>query len=345
MIQDKVLTHDWLAAAYAESVTYKPIQVMLLGERIVLFRTKEGVHAFKDLCIHRGAALSGGKVVNDCLVCPYHGWEYNADGKCVKIPQQPPERVIPPKAKTVKYGCIEKYGIIWVDLSNSLKETDLPDYGEFSDSDFKTVGAPPYVMHAAAPRVVENFLDVSHLAFVHDGSLGDHNYPLIPNYRVYWKGNRYVSDEIPVYADADATGNYATLYYTYEILRPTTARLKKVNRENGEILSMLFTVVPHHERKTTVLALVSRNYNLDQSDEYYKDFQNIIIMEDAPVVENQRPEELPLDLQAELHLPADRVSIAYRKWLGELGITFGSDVSGKVKKNVTTGESVTRTEA
>ncbi|RYL95863.1 aromatic ring-hydroxylating dioxygenase subunit alpha [Sporolactobacillus sp. THM7-4] len=325
MFQDKVLTHDWLAAAYSDDLSYKPLQVMILDERVVLFRTKSGVHAFKDLCIHRGAALSGGKVAGECIVCPYHGWEYNTDGMCVKIPQQPPERVIPPKARTVKYACVEKYGIIWVKLAGDPEEDELPQYEESGDPEFKTVCADPFVLHAAAPRVVENFLDVSHLAFVHDGSLGDSNYPLIPNYRVHWQGNRYVSDEIPVYADADGTGNYGTLYYTFEILRPTTARLKKVNRENGQIFSMLFTVVPNHERKSTVLALVSRNYDLDQSDEYYKDFQNEIILQDASVVENQRPEELPLDLQAELHLPADRVSIAYRQWLGKLGVTFGSD--------------------
>ena len=70
MFQDQVLMNDWLAAAYSDDLTYKPIQVVILEERIVLFRTKEGVQAFKDLCIHRGAALSGGKVADDCIVCP-----------------------------------------------------------------------------------------------------------------------------------------------------------------------------------------------------------------------------------------------------------------------------------
>lgn len=53
------------------------------------------------------------------------------------------------------------------------------------------------------------------------------DYAEIPDYKVHWKDNRYVSDEIAVYADADGTGNFATIYYTFEILRPTVASLKK----------------------------------------------------------------------------------------------------------------------
>ena len=50
----------------------------------------------------------------------------------------------------------------------------------------------------------------------------------------------------------------------------------------------------------------------------------MITLQDVPIVESQRPELLPLDLQAELHLGSDRTAIAYRKWLRELGLTFGT---------------------
>ncbi|HYX49579.1 MAG TPA: hypothetical protein VE843_07540, partial [Ktedonobacteraceae bacterium] len=50
----------------------------------------------------------------------------------------------------------------------------------------------------------------------------------------------------------------------------------------------------------------------------------MITLQDVPIVESQRPELLPLDLQAELHLRSDRTAIAYRKWLKELGLTFGT---------------------
>jgi phenylpropionate dioxygenase-like ring-hydroxylating dioxygenase large terminal subunit len=328
MAKDPVLAKDWQPAAYSHELADDPMQVVILGERVVLFRTSKGIKAFKDLCIHRGAELSLGKVTNDCIICPYHGWEYDTGGKCVKIPQQPPSRVIPPKAKAVVFGCTEKYGLIWVNLSAS--DNEVPEYVESDDPSFKTVFANPHTLHAASPRVVENFLDVSHLAFVHEGILGDSNYAEIPDYKVHWRENRYVTDEIPVYADADGTGNYATIHYTFEILSPTVARLKKVNYESNEIFSMLFAVRPEEERKSTVFALVSRNYGFDQPDQYFCDFQQVIIEQDTTVVESQKPEELPLDLQAELHLTPDRLSIAYRRWLGELGVTFGSE-TGRTK--------------
>ena len=60
------------------------------------------------------------------------------------------------------------------------------------------------------------------------------------------------------------------------------------------------------------------------TDEQISSFQEEIIKQDIPIVESQRPELLPLDLQAELHLRSERTAIAYRKWLRELGVTFGT---------------------
>jgi hypothetical protein len=59
-------------------------------------------------------------------------------------------------------------------------------------------------------------------------------------------------------------------------------------------------------------------------DEETQQFEDMITLQDMPIVDSQRPEHLPLDLQAELHLSFDRTAIAYRKWLGELGLTFGT---------------------
>jgi phenylpropionate dioxygenase-like ring-hydroxylating dioxygenase large terminal subunit len=66
------------------------------------------------------------------------------------------------------------------------------------------------------------------------------------------------------------------------------------------------------------------NYGHDVPEEELRAFQDEIVSQDVPIVESQRPELLPLDLQAELHLRSDRTAIAYRKWLKELGLTFGT---------------------
>ncbi len=84
MIKDLVLAKEWLPAAYSHDLTDQPLQVTILEERVVLFRTSNAIKAFKDLCIHRGASVIFGKVVDDCIVCPYHGWKYDDAGAMVK---------------------------------------------------------------------------------------------------------------------------------------------------------------------------------------------------------------------------------------------------------------------
>ncbi|MEH7087372.1 Rieske (2Fe-2S) protein, partial [Neobacillus drentensis] len=115
-IEDAVLQREWLVACRSDELTEQPLGIILMSERVVLFRNEEGLHAFKDLCIHRGAKLSLGCVKDGNLVCPYHAWEYDSSGACVRIPQLPEDRAIPGKARTVKYACQEQLGFVWVCL-------------------------------------------------------------------------------------------------------------------------------------------------------------------------------------------------------------------------------------
>lgn len=76
----------WHPVAYGTDVACDaPHGTKLLNEHLVIWRTGDGTpHAMRDLCIHRGTALSLGWVKDDCIVCPYHAWQYDADGACVK---------------------------------------------------------------------------------------------------------------------------------------------------------------------------------------------------------------------------------------------------------------------
>jgi len=70
----------WHGVAYSRDVGTAPYRTELLGERIVIWRdSRGGAHAFRDLCIHRGTALSLGTVAGDEIVCAYHGWRYGAE--------------------------------------------------------------------------------------------------------------------------------------------------------------------------------------------------------------------------------------------------------------------------
>ena len=72
------------------------------------------------------------------------------------------------------------------------------------------------------------------------------------------------------------------------------------------------------------VAKIALDYAQDTPDVELRAYQDIITGQDIPIVESQRPERLPLDLQAELHLRSDRIAVAYRNWLRGLGLTFGT---------------------
>ncbi len=323
MVKDQALMEDWIVACRAEDVQDKPIQVMIMGERLVIFRNSKGVHAFKDLCIHRGAALSLGEVKNDCLVCPYHAWEYDDSGACVSIPQLPEGRKIPKKAKAVSYSCQEKYDLVWVNLAGN--EPALFTYPPMADEAYHNIIWGPQQVTAKPPRVVENFLDVGHLAVVHEGYLGEKKHREISDYKVHREGERIFSDEIAIFQpDPDGSGQAKNVYYTYEILRPLTVLFTKRDPDTNTKMTILLTVRPIDEEKSMAYGIMSFNYETGNSDADTIAFQDEIFSQDKPIVENQKPEELPLDLQVELSLVSDRVSIAYRQYLKECGVVLGT---------------------
>ena len=181
------------------------------------------------------------------------------------------------------------------------------------------------MLSAEPPRVIENFLDVSHLMWVHEGLLGVPDYAEIPEHHVYRVGAGLKSDPIDIFQpDPDGRGKALTNRYVYEVLAPTTARFRKTDPDSGEVFSMLLHATPTGAGKTLAYALLSRNYDLDAPDEVYVNFQNTLMAQDKRIIESQRPENLPLDLQAELHLKSDRLAIAYRRYLNELGVERGT---------------------
>ncbi|WP_168119067.1 aromatic ring-hydroxylating dioxygenase subunit alpha [Paenibacillus sp. HB172176] len=321
---DPVLSALWHPVALSSSLGDQPISVEVLGVRAAVFRTARGVHALRDLCIHRGVPLSLGKVKGDRLVCAYHGWCYDSDGKCVHIPSLPEGAAIPSKAKTVSYACQEAYGIVWMCVGEPIDP--VPTIGtEGLRADFAQVYMGPYEVAAAAPRVVENFLDVSHLMYVHEGLLGDSEHAEINDYRVHEINGALRTDEIEVYQpDPDGRGFGVTTFYTYHIYHPMSVSLTKRIQGSEDVFHLYLFVLPHSKEKSTAFMIMERNYALDEPNETFVSFQDILLEQDRLIVENQKPELLPLDLQAELHLRCDRLSIAYRKLLQNVGVTFGT---------------------
>ena len=146
------LKNCWHPVAYSTQVTNKPYGTKLLDEHLVIWRSSDNIaHAMKDLCIHRGTALSLGWVAEDSIVCPYHGWRYNQKGNCTLIPQTTIQ-VIPPKACVKSYQCQERYGLIWVALEEP--KYPLAEIPEYESGDWKIVNTGPFTWKSDASRQV-----------------------------------------------------------------------------------------------------------------------------------------------------------------------------------------------
>jgi phenylpropionate dioxygenase-like ring-hydroxylating dioxygenase large terminal subunit len=321
MINDPVLINDWHPVARSEDLAGQGVlSVRLWGEDIVLWRSNDQVMAWQDLCLHRGTRLSLGKVASDTLVCPYHGWAYNPTGRCVRIPAHP-DQAPPTKAVVKTYQVQERYNLIWVSLGQPAH--DIPPFPEWEAASYRKILCGPYQVEASGPRIVENFLDIAHFPFVHEGILGVPSHPEIADYEAEIGPDGVIATGVRVYQpNPYGTGVGDTVAYTYRAYRPLTAYLLKESA--GPSFSILLTITPHEMVQSTAWMWMAMNYGHDIPEADLIAWQDAIFAQDRPILQSQRPELLPLDLQAELHLRSDRTAIAYRKWLNGLGLTFGA---------------------
>jgi len=316
------LSQFWYPISFSHDLKDQPISATLLDQRLVIWRTAAGLSVANDICLHRGIPLSMGRVQSDQLVCKYHGFHYSSDGRCVLIPAQPGAS-IPPKLCLKTYPVKEAYGLIWTCLAGDDR-TPLPDFPEWEDADYQQILPDAVNLNAAAGRQVEGFLDVSHFAWVHTDTFGDSNNPIVPRYEVNTTNNgvhvEYLStvSNFPKALQDRAPADFEWLRI-FDVHFPFTARLTVHFPDDGR-LCILNAASPVSARKTRVFCPICRNFDREMPLEPVYEFNYQVFAEDKEVVEAQYPEDLPLELLAEVHIRADKTSIAYRKGLSALGL-------------------------
>ncbi|MFE4194351.1 Rieske 2Fe-2S domain-containing protein [Paenarthrobacter sp. NPDC056912] len=310
----------WHPIATSMEVNEKPQRFTLLGEHLVAYRVDGDAVVMRDLCIHRGAALSVGNVVDGNIECAYHGWQYDRTGKCARIPALPEGRPIPSKAHAINYQVREHAGLVWVAMSDPLAPfPDWPQGCEFDAPGVRGHVVGHYPWDVGAGRAVENFLDVSHFPFIHEDVLGVREDPLVRDHEIsrddYGYSFVYLQKE-----PADPTaGEGEVLELNYHYRMPLTAHLQRV-APDGRWTCISLLASPTSATTSDLFITCTRNFDLDPSaDQGLSDFIEMVLAQDKAVVQSVRPEQIPVDLREELHIKVpDAAGMLLRRYLGRV---------------------------
>jgi phenylpropionate dioxygenase-like ring-hydroxylating dioxygenase large terminal subunit len=332
------LRNCWHPVALSEEVKEGPFASRLLDEQIVIWRDAEGVpHALADLCVHRGTALSIGKVVGNEIQCAYHGWRFRADGACTLIPQRADPSNIPSKARVNSYHCQERYGLIWVAFNDP--RWPLPEVPELEDPTRNVVTSGPYVWNADASRQLENFTDFGHFPWVHPGVLGDPDRVVVDKHTVDVKDNHVLvyhylrpepeSEQFKVFG-REKSAKKPSKHSDYELHLPYSIILRQ-HWGGADQMTHLFVAQPIGKELCRGFMRTSRNYGHD-NPKLVSDFNDVVFNQDKAIVEHQRPDFVPFDLADELHLDFDLVAVNYRKLMRQTGLAKNNPTNAVTPK-------------
>lgn len=218
-----------------------------------------------------------------------------------------------------------RYGFVWVCLGTPTR--GIVDFPECADTDRWVASAGSVRVAVSGLRAVENFLDLSHLAFVHAGYLGEQPHTEITQYTVQTTAEDGVlATGCRVYqpkASPVACDGY-DVDYVYAVLRPYIVVLYKANPVEIHRKDMIALFVQPVSEESCVAHMLTCYLKHDVEPAAVRRFQQFIFGQDRPILENQIPKRLPLAPRVEIAIRADASSAAYRRWLSERGVRFGA---------------------
>lgn len=174
-----LIRNAWYVAALGSEITRQPVARRLLEKSVVMFRREDGTPVIlNNRCRHRSFPLSEGKLEGDTLVCRYHGFRYDAEGRLIEVPSQKE----PPRGVCVHaYPVREKGPFVWFWAGDPGKadESALP-HQEWLESDAWDRYFGYLHINASYVHMHENLLDLSHLSFLHETTFGTPEYARAP---------------------------------------------------------------------------------------------------------------------------------------------------------------------
>jgi phenylpropionate dioxygenase-like ring-hydroxylating dioxygenase large terminal subunit len=214
------------------------------------------------------------------------------------------------------------YGYLWT----TIGEPKQPVFAipETEEHNRRVFNAATIGVHVSGPRAVDNFLDMGHLPFVHMGVLGELPHTEISEYEVESSADEIWARRCRIYQPqaAAASRSGAMVEYDFRVPHPMCALLYKTTPGQTQLdVIGLFThpIAEDYVRVHLFNCLVDDSSTIGE----IRRFQQGVLAQDKPILENQRPKLLPLAPTAEAPVRADKTGIAYRRWLAERGVTYG----------------------
>lgn len=338
----------WYVAEEGKNVTDKPVPVRMLGQDFVLFRDTAGkAHCLSNVCVHRGGSLAHGKIKGDCVECPYHGWQFDGEGACKRIPSMGPDANIPNRAKVDSYPTTERYGLIFTFLGD-LPEQERPpimNIPDWEEEGWRTT-LQRFEFNFNYERSLENSVDLAHNEFTHSFQLftSDDNQFAIPEFKLEESEDGW-ENGVRLTMPGQATGMRKKAGKTepgpsnvYTAFHGVSSFTTLIHPAPQIKLHQYFYETPIDESNTRLFAFNLRNMLLDEaSDEMMIKENATVAYEDRDVLEPLRPVVTPITNTHETFVPADKPVARYRERISmfeEKGWRIDTDEVNRNKMNV-----------
>ncbi len=313
-----MIYNQWYAVLPSKAIKKgKLISVKRLNMDLVVFRTGSGnLCCVVDQCTHRGAALSKGKLIGDCIQCPFHGLEFAADGKCRFIPANGLSSKEDLSRYNVKsFSVREQYGIvyIWYGDKESIAN-ELPFFYDNIDDSFAYSEIEDH-WNSHYSRSIENQLDVVHLPFVHHNTIGRGNRTLVNGPKVAVKGNTITTsanNDVDL-GQTPKKHEECTINSTYVSFMFPNIWINNISEE----IKVFIYFAPVDDENTVLYirfyCKLSKLKLINQVIAFFGKFGNRKIeRQDKRVVITQKPKPSALRSKEKL-IPGDRPIIEYRR--------------------------------
>jgi phenylpropionate dioxygenase-like ring-hydroxylating dioxygenase large terminal subunit len=316
-VNNSPLDSCWYAVATVDEVGADPLAVEILSVPYVIWRGPEGLIAARDRCPHREAKLSNGTMQDGCLRCPYHGWVFGDEGRCVEIPSSGPEAAIAPAAHLNTLSVEECYGLVW--FCPGEPASPIPHLGVDDDPSFTRLNTGMQVWNCSVTRMIDNMLDVAHFPYTHVGTFGREQEAVVPAFTIVQLDDTFTGYEYSIVIDnvgdtklmsgggADVLG----LDMSTGFALPFSVR-STMTYENGIEQTLFMTAAPISAERSYYTFVLWRNDDVSESGQAIVDFELDVTLEDKTMLENLSG-ELALNRGGLADVAADRASVAWRR--------------------------------